>query len=92
MLSLDDLKGMCDCTEEEIEAIAIHEHLPDAVASELAAYLIHSPDGVPRICRMIIEDIVEAHSKGDDQAAEKLDGVLYHFIQSHPQYSAQAGA
>ena len=65
MLSLDDLMGMCDCTEEEIEAIAIHEHVPDAVASEMAAYLIHCPDGVPRIRKIIVEDIEEARSKGD---------------------------
>lgn len=92
MLSLDDLMGMCDCTEEEIEAIAMHEHVPDAVASEMAAYLIHCPDGVPRIRRIIIEDIEEAKSKGDEQTAEKLNGVLMHFIATHPEYPAQASA
>lgn len=34
MLCIDDILGMCDCTEEEIAAVAMHEHVPDAVASE----------------------------------------------------------
>ena len=86
MLSLDDLMGMCDCTEEEIEAIAIHERVPDAVASEMAAYLIHCPDGVPRIRKIIIDDIALARIKGNDEQAEKLNDVLLHFIASHPEY------
>ena len=90
MLSLDDLMGMCDCTEEEIEAIAIHEHVPDAVASEMAAYLIHCPDGVPRIRKIIVEDIEEARSKGDEEQAQKLNDVLLHFIANHPEYPTRA--
>lgn len=92
MLSLDDLMGMCDCTEDEIEAIAMHEHVPDAVASEMAAYLIHCPDGVPRIRKIIIEDIEEAQSKGDEEQVKKLNEVLIHFIASHPEYPARAVA
>lgn len=92
MLSLDDLMGMCDCTEEEIEAIAIHEHVPDAVASEMAAYLIHCPDGVPRIRKIIIDDIEMARSKGDEEQVQKLNDVLIHFIANHPEYPAVANA
>ena len=57
MLSLIDIMGMCECTEEEIEAIAMHESVPDAIASEMAAYLINCPDGVSKIRKIIVEDI-----------------------------------
>lgn len=86
MLSLDDIIGMCECSEEEIQAIAIHEHVPDAVASELADYLIHSPDGVPKIRKIIIDDIEMAKEKGDSKQVDQLKQVLKHFIASHPEY------
>ena len=92
MLSLEDLIGMCECTEEEIEAIAMHEKVPDAIASELAAYLIHSPDGVPRIRKIIIEDFQFARSKGHQEQVEKLKKVLMHFIANHPDYSREVSA
>lgn len=90
MLSLDDIIGMCDCTKEEIEAIAMHEHVPDAIASEMAAYLIHCPDGVPRIRKIIVEDIEYARSRGNEEQAQKLNDVLIHFVATHPDYPNQA--
>ena len=90
MLSLDDIIGMCDCTKEEIEAIAMHEHVPDAIASELAAYMIHCPDGVPRIRKIIVEDIEYARSRGNEEQARKLNDVLAHFVANHPDYADQA--
>jgi len=90
MLSLDDIMGLCDCTEEEIDAIAMHEHVPEAIASELAAYLIHSPGGVPRIRRIIIDDIEMARKHGHEEEGKKLNEVLKHFIATHPDYSASS--
>lgn len=92
MLSLDDIMGMCECTEEEIQAIAMHEHVPDAVASELAAYMIHRPDGVPMIKKIIVEDIEMARAAGHEDQVEKLKLVLKHFIASHPEYQATESA
>ena len=91
MLSLDDIMGLCECTEEEIDAIAMHEHVPEAIASEMAAYLIHSSDGVTRIRKIIIDDIETARNKGHDEQAKKLNDVLKHFIATHPDYSANSG-
>ena len=54
----------------------MHEHVPDAIASEMAAYLVNSPDGVPKIRRFIIEDIEEAKSKGHEEQAARLNEVL----------------
>ena len=85
MLSLDDIIGMCDCTEEEIEAVAIHEHIPEAVAAELANYIIHTDDGVPKLRKIIIEDIEEARCKGHEDQVKHLNEVLKHFIAAHPE-------
>jgi hypothetical protein len=79
---------MCDCSPEEIEAIAVHEHLPDAVASEYAEYLIRCPDGVVKIKRIILDDIECARNKGCHDEVEKLNQVLMHFIARHPEYRA----
>lgn len=87
MLNLNDIMGMCDCTEEEIAAVAMNEHMPDAVASALADYLIHSDDGVPKMRRIIIEDIEMAKAHGHDDQVEKLRLVLKHFIATHPEYT-----
>lgn len=88
MLGLQDIIGMCDCTEEEIQAIAEHEHLPDAIATELAEYLVHSEDGVPKIRSILIDNMHHAEREGDQEQANKLKLVLKHFIATHPDYKA----
>ena len=92
MLNLKDIMGMCDCTEEEIAAVASHEHLPDSVASILADYMIHCEDGVPKMRRIIIEDIEVAKASGNEQQVAELKIVLKHFIATHPEYTGTVGA
>jgi len=53
MLSFEDCQGLCGLSEEEIRAIAQHEHLPEVVAAELGAYLLREPGGEAEIRRMI---------------------------------------
>ena len=36
MLTFDDCLGLCELSEEEIRAIAEHEHLPEIVALDSA--------------------------------------------------------
>ena len=45
MLTYEDCLGLCDLSEDEIRAIAEHEHLAEIAALELGQYLIHAPDG-----------------------------------------------
>ncbi len=92
MLNLQDIIGMCECTEEEIAAVAMNKHMPDAVASVLADYLVHCDDGVPKMRRIIIEDIEIARRHGHDDQVEKLKYVLKHFIATHPEYTAKSEA
>lgn len=84
MLTLEDCLGLCDLSEEEIEAIMEHEHVPEIVAVEMAQYLVTCPDGERCLKRMILDDIAAAEARGDERHAWKLRMVLRHFIRTHP--------
>lgn len=84
MLSYQDCVEWSDLTEEEIEAIAQHEHMPEMAALELGSYLVHSEEGIPMIKRIILDDIEEARRRGHDQKALQLKLVLKHFVDTHP--------
>lgn len=84
MLTLEDCIALCDLTEEEVAAIAEHEHIPMMVAAELGNYLMHSPEGVPMICGFIVDDLKAAAARGDVKHVTLLKLVLWHFIQTHP--------
>ena len=90
MLTIEDCIALCGLTEEEVEAIAEHEHMPHMLAAEMAAYLVETPSGERRIRRMIREDIEVAQTRGDHRHAAKLKLVLKHFIEQH-QGSLAAG-
>ncbi len=92
MLTYEDCVALSDLTEEEIEAIMEHEHLPAMVAAELGSYLVHSPEGVPMLKRMILDDIEAARSRGDLDHALKLRLVLRHFVQTHPLHGEEERA
>lgn len=84
MLTYEDCVGMCDLTEKEVDAIAEHEHVPGIVATELGYCLIHEKPGIPRIRRIIMEDIEIAQRRGDKEHALELEITLRHFVQTHP--------
>ena len=85
MLNYEDCLGLCDLTEDEVGAIAEHEHVPQMAALELGNYLIHSPEGVPHIKRIILDDIRHAEQSGNRKHVLHLQMVLKHFIEMHPQ-------
>lgn len=92
MLTFDDCLGLCDLTEEEVAAIAEHEHLPMIVAAELGNYLIEGPDGALRVKRIIIDDIRHAASVGDLTHVLALKLVLRHFVDRHPECRGKPAA
>ena len=48
MISLEDCIAMSGLSREEVDAIAEHEHLPEAAAAALAGYLMeHEAHGLP---------------------------------------------
>ncbi|MFZ2099950.1 MAG: hypothetical protein WAU86_05250 [Oricola sp.] len=85
MISLEDCLGFCDLTEEEILAIAEHEHMPEIVAVAYGQYLAHAERGAEEICRMIVDDIREAQRKNDRDHVLMLLHVLHHFLKTHPE-------
>lgn len=88
MLTYEDCLELSDLTEEEIEAIAQHEHLPEMAALELGSYLVHTPEGVPMIKRIILEDIEDANRRGHVEKVLQLKLVLKHFVDTHPNATA----
>ena len=90
MLTYQDCVELSDLTEEEIEAIAQHEHLPEMAALAMGSYLIHTPEGIPMIKRIILDDIEEARRHGHSQKALQLKLVLKHFVDTHPGNAAKA--
>lgn len=83
MLTLEDCIGLCDLSEEEIAAIAEHEHIPEIIAAELGNYLIHEPGGGLAIKRIILDDIESARAHNDLARVLRLRLVLRHFVQTH---------
>jgi hypothetical protein len=90
MLSYEDCVELSDLTEEEIEAIAEHEHLPEIAALEMGSYLVHTEEGVPMIKRIILDDIEEERRRGHNQKVLQLKLVLKHFVETHPQHPSAA--
>jgi hypothetical protein len=84
MLSLEDCLALCDLTEEEVLAIAHHEHIPEIAAVELGNYLVHTPEGERRIKAIISDDLAEAAENGDRIRVLALKHLLREFILHHP--------
>ena len=94
MLTREDCIGLSELSEEEIKAIAEHEHVPEIIALEFGNYLAQSPDGEVRIRRIILDDIDAAAARGDPRRSAKLKLVLKRFCDCHPaslNWYAQAG-
>jgi hypothetical protein len=83
MLTLEDCLALCELTEDEVLAIAEHEHLTEMAALEFGNYLVHTPEGERRIKAMIVEDIDAARARDDVRHAALLKLVLEHFIDTH---------
>jgi len=84
MLSFADCVAFCALTEEEIDAIARHEGIPELPAVELGAALLQRPDGIARIRAMILDDIAAAQRHRNYARWAQLNLVLRHFLETHP--------
>ncbi|KUF12185.1 hypothetical protein [Pseudoponticoccus marisrubri] len=85
MISVDDVVGMTCLSEEEVAAVAEHDHLSDYDAALLGDYLMHQHHGPARVQQMICEDIREALHADDVRHAKELYKVLHHFLGQHPE-------
>ncbi len=84
MITIEDCVGMSGLTVEEIDAIAEHEHIPEAAASALGAYLLDVDRGPAVIRDMIRDDIRTALASQNRQHAADLLATLQSFLHLHP--------
>jgi hypothetical protein len=84
MIALEDCIALCGLTEEEVLAIAEHEHVPEIVACALAEYLLHQEHGSEKVRDMIVDDVRAAQARGDRERVRTLLHVLHHFLKAHP--------
>ena len=82
-VTLADCIALCGLDEDEVAAIAEHEHTPEIVAAALAQYLLHEPSGAAKIRDMISDDLRAALKRHDKPHAAKLLAVLQRFLASH---------
>jgi hypothetical protein len=84
MLTLEDCIALCGLSEDEVLAIAEHEHIPEIAAAEVGNYLVRTPEGELCIKAMIKDDIAVAAAHADRDRALALKLVLRDFVLQHP--------
>jgi hypothetical protein len=84
MITLEDCIALSGLTEQEVLAIAEHEHVPEIAAAAIGRYLLKEPNGADKIRDMMRDDIHDALSRGDKEHASELLMVLRHFLATHP--------
>ena len=87
MITLEDCIAFCGLSEEEVLAIAEHEHMPEAAACALAEYLLNQEHGPERIRDMIVDDVRAAQARGDREHVRTLSHVLHHFLKARSEAS-----
>jgi hypothetical protein len=86
MITLEDCVALCGLTEQEVLAIAEHEHLPEIAAAAFASYLVHQEHhGLDRVRDMITDDIRTAQARCRKEHVLVLLHVLHHFLRAHPE-------
>lgn len=85
MISLEDCIALCGLSEEEILAIAEHEHVPEIVAAGMATCMLERAEGCEVIRDMIVDDIHAARERGDWRHVRELLSCLQHFLKEHPE-------
>jgi hypothetical protein len=85
MITLEDCVAFCGLTEDEVLAIAEHEHLPEIAAAALAEYLTQQEQGTEKIRDMIVDDIRASQARRDKAHVVALLRVLHHFLKTHPE-------
>ena len=83
MLTFEDCLGLSELTEEEILAIAEHEHIPEMAALEFGNHLMHTANGEKRIKRIILDDMAAVRHAGNAHRAAAFKLVLRHYCEQH---------
>jgi hypothetical protein len=84
MLTLADCVAFCGLSEDELQLVADHEHLPLVVAAELAADLLKTAKGTYLIRSYMLDQLAKAAANGEQQEAKRLDRIISKFVAGHP--------
>lgn len=84
MLCLEDCLDFSDLDNDEIEAIAEHEHIPIICAAELGCELLKTPIGVVQLHTMLLDDFNNAIEHGKTEHAGHLALTYQHLQATHP--------
>lgn len=85
MITREDCIAFAGLTQDEVDAVAEHEHVGDIQAAALANILLHREKGADAIRRMMVDDIREALAAGRPAHAAQIVGALRHFLHEHPE-------
>jgi hypothetical protein len=78
------MSGMSD---DEIDAIAKHEHIPALIALELGNRLLETPEGTAKLRDFIVDDLLRAQERSDCAGCAKFGRVLGRYLEAHPDCS-----
>lgn len=84
MITLEECVTQCGLTQDELDAVCEHEHLPEVAAVALAEYLLRHRSGETQIAGMIRDDMRQALDAGDRTHAATLLVTLRKFLAAHP--------
>lgn len=90
MLTMEDCIDFSGLTEDEVAAIAEHEHLTLMVAAEMGQCLMSDVAGRRRIAAMLSDDIEAACAHGHARHAVDLTRTLQTFLHDHPDVPPRA--
>lgn len=76
MLTLQDCIAFCGLTEDQLEAIARHQHLADVVAAEWAENMLATEAGRGIIESILCDEIACARARGDLRRARRYEAGL----------------
>ncbi len=85
MITMEDCIALSGLTEEEILAVAEHEHMTESAAVTLAQYLSRKDGGFAEVGAMIVDDIKTAQRDQKTGHVQDLLHVLHHFLRTHPE-------
>lgn len=84
MLSLQDCLDMSELSEDEIEAIAEHENVPEIVAAEMGNTLLKTNAGACLLKLYMLDNLERAKEHGHIDKAKRLRRMIGHFDYTHP--------
>lgn len=90
MICLEDCLDFCELDNDEVEAIAEHEHIPIICAAEMGCELLKTPAGVKQLHTMILDDIELALEHGHLERAGRWATTYRHLQATHPLQASSA--